>query len=80
MGKLKAKKSKSKKSKGSFGGVVSRTAGTMSSLGSRIASTVTGGGARTGGRRSRETPEKLARKILILKLKKRLYKLKYGGR
>jgi len=33
-----------------------------------------------GKRRSRVTPEKLAKKILIEKLKKKLYKMKYGGR
>ncbi len=31
-------------------------------------------------RSSRVTPEKLAKKILILRLQKRLYKMKYGGR
>jgi len=34
----------------------------------------------TGRRRSRLTPEKLAKKILVERLKKKLYKLKYGGR
>ena len=33
-----------------------------------------------GGRRRRMTPESLSRQILILKLKKRLFRMKYGGR
>lgn len=33
-----------------------------------------------GVRHRRVTPEKLAKQILILKLKRKLFKLKYGGR
>lgn len=63
------KKSKTKKSKG----VLSKV---KSAIGSKL------GGSRSSGgrRRSRLTPEKLARQILILKLKRKLFRMKYGGR
>jgi len=47
-------------------------------LGKSVVSGAKGG--RTGGHRRRVTPEKLQRQILILKLKKKLNRLKYGGR
>jgi len=50
-----------------------------SSLGAKI---LGGGGAKrtSGMRRNRQTPEKLAKKLLMLKLQKKIYKVKYGGR
>ncbi len=56
-----------------------------SSLGSRAVSAgrslLSGSKSKGGGkRRSRQTPEKLAKAILILKLKRKLWKMKYGGR
>lgn len=74
MGVKKAKKSRSRKSGGSIKRAA--TAVVSSALGA-VGVKSRGGGGR---RHSRETPEKLARKILILKFKKKLYKLKYGGR
>lgn len=67
------KKSRSKKS--SKIGRAAKSA--VSAVGGLLGGKSRGGGMR---RRSRETPEKLAKKILILKLKKKLYKMKYGGR
>jgi hypothetical protein len=71
MGVKKAKKAtKAKKSGG-----VAKVAKTAVSALSGIK-----GKASTGGRRRRMTPESLSRQILILKLKKRLFRMKYGGR
>jgi hypothetical protein len=66
-----AKKStpKAKKSSGVLGKV-------KSAIGAKLGIKAKGG----GGRRRSHGPEWYARKILVLKLKKRLYKLKYGGR
>jgi len=47
-----------------------------SAIGGKLGAVSRGGGRR----RSRVTPEKLARKILILKMQRKLYRLKYGGR
>lgn len=60
----------------------SRSSGLLRGVGSSLASFVGGSRSRGGGGRkhSRQTPEKLARKILVERLKKKLYKLKYGGR
>jgi len=67
MGVIKAKKAK-KTSK------VSKVAKTVTSA----VGAVMGGGSksRSGKRRSRLTPEKLAKKIIMLKLKKKLAKLR----
>jgi len=68
MGVKKAKVSKNKVSKVSK---VAKTVGSALGLGSK----------KTGGkRRSRLTPERLAKQILVVKLKKKLWKAKYGGR
>ncbi len=63
---------KKSSSKGKKGSVVSKV---KSAIGSKL-----GLKAKSSGRRRRVTPEKLARQILIYKLKKKLYKMKYGGR
>lgn len=34
---------------------------------------------KNGGKKRRMTPESLSKKILVEKLKKRLFKIKYGG-
>jgi len=70
MGAKKAKKTSSKKSSGVLGKVKSAIAG-------KIGVKSKGGGGR---RRRRMTPESLARQILILKLKRKLFRLKYGGK
>lgn len=70
MGVKKAKKSKRVKSSG----VISRV---KSALGSKLGVSSSRSGVR---RRTRLTPERLARQILILKLKRKLFRLKYGGR
>lgn len=77
MGVKKAKTTKSKTSKVSKSKSVVKAA---SSLGAKLL----GGGssASKGGgvRRSRQTPEKLAKKLLVIKLQKKIWKAKYGGR
>jgi len=45
-----------------------------------VVSAISGKRAGGGRRRGKMTPERLARKILVERLKKKLYKLKYGGR
>jgi len=47
-----------------------------------VATNVIGGARKSssGKRRSRQTPEKLAKKLLVLKLQKKIWKAKYGGR
>lgn len=69
MGQIKAKKTSSKKS------IVSKVAKTAKSAISSLSAKRS-----TGKRRGRMTPERLAKKILVERLKKKLYKLKYGGR
>lgn len=69
---IKKAKPKAKKSSGVLGKVKSAIGGKLGLSGKKSSS-----GMR---RRSRLTPEKLARQILILKLKRKLYRLKYGGR
>ena len=66
------KKAATKKKSGGVLGKVAKKAKT-------VVSAVTGKKV-YGKRRSRVTPEKLAKKILILRLQKRLYRMKYGGR
>ena len=66
------KAGKAKKAKKS-GGVIGRVK-------SAIAGKIYGSKGSSGRRRSRQTPEKLAKQILILKLKRKLFRLKYGGR
>lgn len=58
-------------------GIIQKVASVGSSL--KGGATVSRGGARMG-RRRRMTPQKLMNRILILKLKKKLMKLQYGGR
>ncbi len=65
-----AKKSKPKKKKSGVLGKVKSAIGAKLGVKSKS----------VGGRRRSHGPEWYARKILVLKLKKRLYKLKYGGR
>lgn len=73
MGAIKRSKSKSRSSRGggsSLGSVISGASSLLS--GKR------GGG---GGRRNRgKGPQYWANKVLVAKLKKKLYKIKYGGR
>ncbi len=74
MGRMKTKKTK-KASKISGGGI----ARVASSLGSVISATSAkrGGG---GKRRRTKSPAYWANKVLVAKLKKKYYKLQYGGR
>lgn len=73
MGKLKKPKA-AKKSRISGGGV----ARVASSLGSVLGATSKRGG---GGRRRRtKSPTYWANKVLVAKLKKKYYKIQYGGR
>jgi len=60
--------------KSSAGGVVSTAVSVGSSL--------LGGGskARTGGRRRRRGPEYWAKRVLVEKVKKRFWRVKYGSR
>ncbi len=67
------KKGKAKPKKGKISSAVGRV---TSAIGGKIG-LKSGSGLR---RKSRLTPEKLARQILILKLKRKLFRLKYGGR
>lgn len=67
---IKKGKTKTKKTKSIGGKIVSAGKSLLSGKSSK------GGGRR----RSRLTPEKLAKQILVLKLKRKLWKLKYGGR
>lgn len=70
MGSLK-KKSKSKGSK--LGGLVK--------TGRKVLGLTSGGSKGTGRRSSRrKSPEYWAKKVLVEKLKKRYFKLKFGGR
>lgn len=71
---VKKAKSKTTKTKAKASGVLK----TASSLGSKLM----GGTSRAKGgvRRSRQTPEKLAKKLLVIKLKKKIWKAQYGGR
>lgn len=65
-----------KKAGGSALSKVASSAGGLVGLGKNVLS---GGSRSSGKRRHRETPEKLMKKILILKLKRKLNKLRYGG-
>jgi hypothetical protein len=67
-------KTTAKKSKSAISNVISGA--------SSLIRGATGVKRASGGmrRHHRVTPESLAKKILILKLKKKLYKMKYGGR
>ena len=73
MGKLKKPKKAAKTSKISGGGV----ARVASSLGAVLGATKKGGG---GGRRRSKSPTYWANKVLVAKLKKKYYKIQYGGR
>jgi len=64
---------KPKASKAKAGSKVSKTISTAKSL-------LSGGKSSSGKRRSSKmTPERLSKKILVEKLKKRLFRIKYGG-
>jgi len=69
--------SRVKKAKSSIGKVTE----VASSLGSRIAQTISPSGrSRAAGRKSSKmTPERLAKKILVERLKKKLYKKSQNG-
>ncbi len=71
MGVKKAKKAKSVKS-GGVAKVAKSALGAISGIKGKASSGVR--------RKRRMTPESLSRQILILKLKKRLFRMKYGGR
>lgn len=64
----------------------SKSSSRSSSRGSAIGSIISAGssligGSRGGGRRSRgKGPQYWANKVLVAKLKKKLYKIKYGGK
>ena len=70
MGVKKASKSSAKKSVGK----------TIKSVASSALGMVKGTSRKAGGRRHRNTPEKLAKKLLMIKLQKKIWKAKYGGR
>lgn len=71
------KKSKSKKS--SLGNVAKKAKGVYNQIAGN-----SGGSSKKkkdgSTKRHRQTPEKLAKKLLIIKLQKKIYKAKYGGR
>jgi len=78
MGVKKAKKVTSSKAK-----KVKVPKSATSSISSALGAVIGGKSSSRGGsgkRSHKQTPEKLAKQILILKLKKRLFKMKYGGR
>lgn len=61
---------------------MSKATGITAKLGGGIGAVTQAVAGRTSGfrRRRRITPERLQRQILILKLKRKLSRLKYGGR
>lgn len=69
MGKVKKTKAKTSKSKGSVASVATGAIGAL----------IGGGSKSGGGKRRNRGPNYWANKVLVAKLKKKYYKLKYGG-
>ena len=69
-----AKKSKSKSSKKSSSG------STIKKVGQKVLGLTSQGGGKSTGTRKKKGANYYANQLLVMRLKKKIYKLKYGGR